>query len=266
MFPLRARPGGVLVRAGQTEAAVDLARLAGLTPAGIICEIMNDDGTMARAPQLVEFCRQHNLKMVSVAELIRYRLKHERYIHRVGEGFVETEYGLFRTISYSSAIQQGTHLALVRGEVAGQENVLVRMHRHCVYGDIFGSTACDCQRTIRGSLRQIAQEGLGVLVYLHQTGLGYRIETDDSGVHRLAGHSRDAQPMVAGGSLQLQHESGIGAQVLSDLGLHKIRLLTNYPRKVVALEGYGIEITSHVPVVLEADALRELSGPVGRLE
>src|SRR5436189_387064 len=160
MFPLRAREGGVLVRAGQTEASVDLARLAGLTPAGVICEIMNDDGTMARVPELREFCARHGLKMISVAELIRYRLKHERHIHRLGEGFLETEFGPFRTIAYSSdypsEARAETHMALVRGEVAGQENVLVRMHSHCVYGDIFGSTQCDCGQMIAGSLRQIA--------------------------------------------------------------------------------------------------------------
>src|SRR6266545_3632961 len=160
IFPLRAREGGVLVRAGQTEASVDLARLAGLTPAGVICEIMNEDGSMARVPELQEFCVRHGLKMISVAELIRYRLKHERYIHRLGEGFLETEFGPFRTIAYSSDYpsesRAETHLALVRGEVAGQENVLVRMHSHCVYGDIFGSTQCECGKMIAGSLSQIA--------------------------------------------------------------------------------------------------------------
>src|SRR4029079_6170736 len=167
VFPLRAKEGGVLVRAGQTEASVDLARIAGLTPAGVICEIMNEDGSMARVPELREFCGRHGLKMLSVAELIRYRLKHERYIHRLGEGFLETEFGPFRTIAYSSDYpsesRAETHLALVRGEVAGQENVLVRMHSHCVYGDIFGSTQCECGKMIRGSLRQIAREELGVL-------------------------------------------------------------------------------------------------------
>src|SRR5436309_2814793 len=196
IFPLRAREGGVLVRAGQTEASVDLARMAGLTPAGVICEIMNADGSMARVPELREFCARHGLKMISVAELIRYRLKHERYIHRLGEGFLDTEYGPFRTIAYSSDYpsesRAETHLALVRGEVAGQEKVLVRMHSHCVYGDIFGSTQCDCGKMIAGSLRQIAREGLGVLVYLHQTGLGFRLQADASGMRRLVSHDREA--------------------------------------------------------------------------
>src|SRR6266702_1512726 len=245
-FPLRAREGGVLVRAGQTEASVDLARMAGLTPAGVICEIMNEDGSMARVPELREFCGKHGLKMISVAELIRYRLKHERYIHRLGEGFLETEFGPFRTIAYSSdypsEARAETHLALVRGEVAGQENVLVRMHSHCVYGDIFGSTGCECGKMIAGSLRRIADEDLGVLVYLHQTGPGYRLHTDGSGVRRLVSHDRES------GQRQMQHESGIGAQILSDLGLHTIRLLTNHPRKIVALDGFGIEIVDQVPV------------------
>ncbi|HTM52110.1 MAG TPA: 3,4-dihydroxy-2-butanone-4-phosphate synthase [Bryobacteraceae bacterium] len=246
VFPLRAREGGVLVRAGQTEASVDLARMAGLTPAGVICEIMNEDGSMARVPELREYCLKHGLKMISVAELIRYRLKNERYIHRLGEGFLETEFGPFRTIAYSSdypsETRSETHLALVRGEVAAQENVLVRMHSHCVYGDIFGSTQCDCARMITGSLRQIAAEGMGVLVYLHQTGPGYRLLDGPGATRRLVSHDREA------GSRQMQHESGIGAQILSDLGLHTIRLLTNHPRKIVALEGFGIEIVDQVPV------------------
>jgi 3,4-dihydroxy 2-butanone 4-phosphate synthase/GTP cyclohydrolase II len=248
VFPLRAREGGVLVRAGQTEASVDLARMAGLTPAGVICEIMNEDGTMARVPQLVEFCSKHGLKMVSVAELIRYRLKNERYIHRIGEGFLDTEFGPFRTIAYSSDYPSDaraeTHLALIRGEVAGQENVLVRMHSHCVYGDIFGSTQCECGKMIAGSMRSLANEGLGVLVYLHQTGLGYRLRPDAAGMRRLVSHDTGADA----NQRALQHESGIGAQILTDLGLHTIRLLTNHPRKIVALEGFGIEIVDQVPV------------------
>jgi len=250
IFPLRAKEGGVLVRAGQTEASVDLARMAGLTPAGVICEIMNEDGSMARVPELVEFCGKHGLKMLSVAELIRYRLKNERYIHRIGEGFLDTEFGPFRTIAYSSDYpsesKAETHLALIRGEVAGQENVLVRMHSHCVYGDIFGSTQCECGKMIQGSLRQIAREELGVLVYLHQTGLGFQLRPDSAGQRRLVSHDRESD-----GQRSLQHESGIGAQILTDLGLHTIRLLTNHPRKIVALEGFGIEIVAQVPVAEE---------------
>jgi 3,4-dihydroxy 2-butanone 4-phosphate synthase/GTP cyclohydrolase II len=229
VFPLRAREGGVLVRAGQTEAAVDLARLAGLTPAGVICEIMNDDGTMARVPQLLEFCQKHGLSMTSVADLIRYRMQHERYIQRRSESVVQTEFGPFRAIWYSSEIEPDRHLALVRGDLTGAEPVLVRMHSHCLFGDVFGSTTCDCQSTIRGSLKRIAAENRGVLVYLNQNGPGLR--------HGPA----PAAP-------QFQHENGIGAQILSDLGLSSVRLLTNHPRKIVALEGFGIQIVDQVPV------------------
>jgi 3,4-dihydroxy 2-butanone 4-phosphate synthase / GTP cyclohydrolase II len=249
IFPLRARDGGVLVRAGQTEAGVDLARMAGMTPAGVICEIMNEDGTMARVPQLEEFCRRHNIKMTSVAELIRYRLQHERFIHRAYEGCIDTEFGEFRTVAYASDLNPEIHLALVRGEIKGGENVLVRMHSRCIYGDVFGSTHCECRQLIRGSLARIAQEGAGVLVYLHETGPGFRVQKDEAGSDRMVSHSREFMHYAgAQGQLQLQHESGIGAQILSDLGLHTIRLLTNHPRKIVALEGFGIEIVGQEPV------------------
>jgi 3,4-dihydroxy 2-butanone 4-phosphate synthase/GTP cyclohydrolase II len=244
VFPLRAREGGVLVRAGQTEASVDLARLAGLAPAGVICEVMNDDGTMARVPQLVEFCRRHNLKMISVAEIIRYRMKHEKFVRRVAEGALHTESGEFRIITYASDLNPEYHLALVRGDVAGAEGVLVRMHSRCMYGDVFGSTECDCHRLVQDSLRRIAEEGAGVLVYLHGTGPGFRIEQG-----AMVSHRRDFMHYKGdAGQRQLQHEHGLGAQILSDLGLHTIRLLTNHPRKVVALEGFGIEVVDQVPI------------------
>jgi 3,4-dihydroxy 2-butanone 4-phosphate synthase/GTP cyclohydrolase II len=249
VFPLRAREGGVLVRAGQTEAAVDLARLAGLTPAGVICEIMNDDGTMARVPQLREFCSRHGLHMISVAELIRYRMKHEKFIRRAGEGLIETEFGEFRTVAYTSDLNPEYHLALVRGEPAGLERVLVRMHSRCVYGDVFGSTACECSRLVRESLRRIALAGHGVLVYLHETGPGFRVERGPLGEFRILSHGRDFLHYKGEtGQGQPQHEHGIGAQILSDLGLHTIRLLTNHPRKIVALEGFGIEVVEQIPV------------------
>jgi 3,4-dihydroxy 2-butanone 4-phosphate synthase/GTP cyclohydrolase II len=249
MFPLRAREGGVLVRAGQTEASVDLARLAGLSPAGVICEIMNEDGTMARVPQLVEYCRRHNLKMMSVAELIRYRLKHERFIRRVAEGSIKTEFGEFRTIAYTSDLDPETHIALVRGDIAGKEGVLVRMHSRCMFGDVFASTSCDCARLVHRSMGAIAQAGEGVLVYLHGTGPGFRVVREGFEAPRLASHDRDFTHYKGeAGQRQLQHEHGIGAQILSDLGLHTIRLLTNHPRKIVALEGFGTEILDQVPV------------------
>ncbi len=249
VFPLRARGGGVLVRAGQTEASVDLARLAGLAPAGVICEIMNADGTMARVPQLQEFCVRHGLQMISVADLIRYRMKHERFVRRVAEGCVETEFGEFRTIAYGSDLNPEYHLALVRGDVARKERVLVRVHSRCLYGDVFGSTGCACAGLVRNSLRTIAEAGLGVLVYLHETGPGFRVERDGYGLARMVSHGREFMHYQGeAGQRLLQHEHGIGAQVLSDLGLHTIRLLTNHPRKIVALEGFGIEVVDQIPV------------------
>ena len=255
VFPLRAREGGVLVRAGQTEAAVDLARLAGLEPAGVICEIMNEDGTMARVPQLKEFCDRHGLKMISVAELIRYRMQHERCIRRVAEGCIETGFGPFRAVSYASDTNPEVHMAIVRGDVAGKEGVLVRMHARCAFGDVFDSAHCDCGRLVRGALRRIAEEDLGVLVYLHHTGMGFRTQKEPCGPDRMVMHSRDFMHYAGtAGQRQLQYESGIGAQILSDLGLHTIRLLTNHPRKIVALEGFGIEIVDQVPVPFEKSA------------
>ena len=251
VFPLRAREGGVLVRAGQTEAAVDLARLSGLRPGGVICEIMNPDGTMARIPELHEFCAQHGLKMISVAELIRYRLGHERVIQRSAEGTVATQFGEFRTIAYESSVDPETHLALVRGTIRSTEPVLVRMHAHCTYGDVFSSTECDCHRTIKGSLKRIAEEGSGALVYLHQSNpsLRYKQEGDR---RRIMPHVRGAS-YVSGpdGQRKLQHEAGIGAQIIADLGIRKIRLLTNHPRKIVGLEAYGIEVVSQETVALD---------------
>jgi len=231
IFPLRAREGGVLVRTGQTEAAVDLARMAGFEPGGVICEIMNEDGSMARRPELTEFCARHGLKMISVAELIRYRLNTEHLIQRTGEGCLHTESGSFKTISYVSTIDGAAHVALISGDVAGRSNVLVRMHARCVYGDVFGSTQCNCQQMIRSSLARLAEEPPGVFVYLHQSGLAPRTHYPEGEGH--------APP---------QHESGIGAQILADLGLTTIRLLTNHPRKVIGLDAFGIEIVEQVPI------------------
>jgi 3,4-dihydroxy 2-butanone 4-phosphate synthase / GTP cyclohydrolase II len=251
VFPLRARKGGVLVRAGQTEASVDLARLAGLIPAGVICEIMRDDGTMARVRDLIEFCETHNLKMLTVAELIRYRMQHERYVHRVGESMIGTRHGEFRLIAYESEIDGGeSHVALVRGDLSGTEAVLVRMHAHCVMGDVFGSTGCDCHATIEGSMRAIAREGRGALIYLHQTSKGFSVER--MGERTVLTFHRDQRlPSLPESERRTQREIGIGAQILSDLNLRRIRLLTNHPRKVAALEGFGIEIVEQIPVTLE---------------
>jgi 3,4-dihydroxy 2-butanone 4-phosphate synthase/GTP cyclohydrolase II len=252
VFPLRARKGGVLVRAGQTEASVDLARLAGLIPAGIICEIMKDDGTMARVPDLIEFCRQHGMKMLTVAELIRYRMAHERYVHRVGEALVDTRFGEFRLIAYESEVDGGeSHIALIKGNLENESNapVLVRMHAHCLMGDVFGAIGCECHATLEGSLRRIAQEGRGALIYLHQTSQGFGVEKLD-GRNALTFHRGRKLPALLESERQTQREIGIGAQILSDLNLQRIRLLTNRPKKVVALEGFGIEIVDQVPVEL----------------
>ena len=249
VFPLQARKGGVLVRAGQTEASVDLARLAGMVPAGVICEIMNDDGTMARVPQLAEFCRQHDLKMLTVAELIRYRMAHERYVRRLAEALVPTAYGEFRMIAYESEINGDSHIALVLGDVehAGNRPVLVRMHTHCLVGDVFGAVWCECRNTIDAAMRRIAEEGEGALVYLHQTSKGYSVEKllDK---YTIQFHHEQRLPTLPENQRRTQREIGIGAQILSDLNLRRIRLLTNHPRKVAGLEGFGIEIVEQIPV------------------
>ncbi|MGB8773728.1 MAG: 3,4-dihydroxy-2-butanone-4-phosphate synthase, partial [Terriglobales bacterium] len=251
MFPLRARKGGVLVRAGQTEASVDLARLAGMVPAGVICEIMKDDGTMARVPDLITFCRTHEMKMLTVAELIRYRMQHERYVHRVGEALVGTKYGDFRLIAYESEVDGGaSHMALIRGNINDSAApVLVRMHAHCLLGDVFGATGCDCHQTLEASLKMIAEEGRGALIYLHQTSKGFTAEKigDQS---FLTFHRDRRLPSLPESERKTHREIGLGAQILSDLNLKRIRILTNHPRRVAALEGFDIEIVEQVPVTL----------------
>ncbi len=249
VFPLRARKGGVLVRAGQTEAAVDLARLAGMVPAGIICEIMRDDGTMARIPDLMEFCKTHEMKMLTVAELIRYRMQHERYVRRLGEAMLGTRYGEFRLIAYESEVDGGeSHVALVRGDIEHANGpVLVRMHAHCLMGDVFGSTGCDCRATIEGAMQAIDREGLGAFIYLHQTSQGFSM--DKLGDRTLLTFHRERRlPALPESERKTQRDIGIGAQILSDLNLKRIRLLTNHPRRVAALEGFGIEIVEQVPI------------------
>jgi 3,4-dihydroxy 2-butanone 4-phosphate synthase/GTP cyclohydrolase II len=249
VFPLRARRGGVLVRAGQTEASVDLARLAGLVPAGVICEIMNEDGTMSRVPDLVKFCREHDLKMLTVAELIRYRMQHERYVRRVGEALVPTRFGEFRMIAYESEVDGGeSHIALLRGDVEhASAPVLVRMHSHCLLGDVFGATWCGCHNVIGDSMQRIAETGTGALIYLHQGSKGFTSEKlGDKPV--LTFHREHRLPALPESERKTQREIGIGAQILSDLNLTRIRLLTNHPRKVAALEGFGIEIVEQVPI------------------
>jgi 3,4-dihydroxy 2-butanone 4-phosphate synthase/GTP cyclohydrolase II len=248
IFPLRARKGGVLVRAGQTEASVDLARMAGLVPAGVICEIMNEDGTMARVPDLIKFCDEHGVKMLTVAELIRYRMHHERYVQRVGEALLPTRQGDFRMIAYQCDIDGDSHIALVKGDIEkAAQPVLVRMHSHCLVGDIFGANWCECHSNIRQSLLHIAEEGVGALIYLHHRSQGFSIEkVDDKNV--LTFHRDLSEPAHPESQRKTQRDVGIGAQILLDLGLKRIRVLTNHPRKVAALEGFGIEIVEQIPI------------------
>ena len=253
VFPLRARNGGVLVRAGQTEASVDLARIAGLSPAGVICEIMNEDGTMSRVPQLIEFCKEHNLRMLTVADLIRYRMQHERYVRRVAEAVLPTRFGEFRMIAYASDVDHDQHIALVRGDLEGAEPALVRVHSHCLTGDVFGSTACDCSELVSRSLAAIAKENRGVFLYLHHTGRGFSVDAaeEPGTLPQIHFHKRGQLDREPARQRMVQHESGIGAQILIDLGLKDIRVLTNHPKKVVALEGYGIRIADQVPLRIE---------------
>lgn len=255
VFPLRARKGGVLVRAGQTEASVDLARLAGMIPAGIICEIMNEDGTMSRVPDLIKFCTEHGMKMLTVAELIRYRMAHERYVRRVGEAMLPTSHGEFRMVAYESEINgDESHIALLKGDVENaSEPVLVRMHAHCVVGDVFGATWCECHRFIERSMEMISREGLGALIYLHQSSKGFTVEKLGERTV-LSFHRERRLPSLPESERKTQRDIGIGAQILSDLKLRRIRLLTNHPRRVAALEGFDIEIVEQVPIAAERAA------------
>jgi 3,4-dihydroxy 2-butanone 4-phosphate synthase/GTP cyclohydrolase II len=252
VFPLRARPGGVLVRSGQTEAAVDLARLAGLSAGGVICEVMNEDGTMARVPQLAEFCGRYGIKMISVADLIRYRLRTETLVQQEAAGRIRTPYGDFEMIRYVSRLNGEAHLALVHGEVKEKSNVLVRVHSRCVYGDVFGSLDCECQQSVGAALKKIVQDGSGVFIYLHQTGPGLRVAWREGHRELLAHGGSHTSPGPLDHHQPLQHEIGLGAQILADLGLSTIRLLTNHPRKIVGVEAFGIQIVDQVPIAVEA--------------
>jgi 3,4-dihydroxy 2-butanone 4-phosphate synthase/GTP cyclohydrolase II len=252
VFPLRAREGGVLRRAGHTEAAVDLARLAGLYPAGVICEIMNEDGTMARVPQLVEIKKRFGLKMITIEDLIRYRNRKEKLVRRVAEVRMPTQYGEFTAIGYESLVDGRCHLALVKGEVAGQENVLVRVHSECLTGDVFGSLRCDCGLQLRKALQMIEEEGRGVLLYIigHEgrgIGLPHKLrayELQEEGKDTVEANLELGFPPDA-------RDYGIGAQILQDLGLTTMRLLTNNPAKRVGLEGYGLKVVERIPLVVE---------------
>jgi len=258
VFPLRARPGGVLQRVGQTEASVELARMADLAPAGVICEILNEDGTMARRPELEVFAQRHDIPFITVAQIVSYRLRHERLVHRVAEARLPTPWGEFRIVGFRNDVDQREHVALVRGKVEELDDVLVRVHSKCLTGDVFGSLRCDCGNQLHRAMELIIEEGAGVIVYLDQEGRGIGL-LNKLRAYELQdrGHDTVEANEVLGFPPDLRNY-GIGAQILADLGLHSIRIMTNNPKKLSGLQGFGLEITGRVP--LETKATEENEG------
>ncbi len=257
IFPLRARRGGVLRRVGQTEASVDLARLAGFPPAGVICEILSSDGSMARRPELEAFAKAHDLKFVTVAQLVSYRLQKERLVRRIAEAILPTPFGNFEIIGYESYIDKTEHVALVKGELSGKSDVLVRMHSECLTGDVFGSLRCDCGEQLSAAMRRIDEEGQGAVVYLKQEGRGIGLGNKLK-AYELQDQGQDTvEANHALGFKDDLRDYGLGAQILLDLGLTSIRLLTNNPKKIVGLEGYGLEVTGREPIQVKPGEFNE---------